>query len=210
MLSALRNCRNNDDSLKKRKEKKRSGGRQSETWGWGWGAKHFRETQHRRPKGTSVRGNTSLRRSLLITQHANPSLFKLAKYSPGATRGSTPAQIYRQRGGVGSSVKACSVRYWHALPPCLSAACQWTPRCCNVPYYRCQHSHARDIPRREDAHVNNYMQHMIYDLEKCFLPSAKGRGEGLLRSPSRRARLLLAKRHSDCNNVGKRGEADSL
>lgn len=112
------------------------------------GAKHFRETQHRWPKGTSVRGNTSLRRSLLISQHANLSLFKLAKYSPGATRGSTPAQIYRRRGGVGSSVKACSVRYWHALPPCLSAACQWTPRCCNVPYYRCQHSHARDIPRR--------------------------------------------------------------
>lgn len=148
ILSALRNCRNNDDSSerekKKRKQKKSGEGGPAER------VNVFCEIQHWRPKGTSVSGNTSLcPRILHKSRRANLSLFKLAKCSPRRDTGPTPAQIYREWGGVGSSVNLCSIHYWHALPPCLSAACQWTPHCCNVPYCCCQHSHTTDMPRRE-------------------------------------------------------------
>lgn len=103
------------------------------------------EIQHWRPKGTSVSGNSNLRRWFSISQHANLSLFKLAKYSPAVTR-ARPRHKYTGS-GVGSSVKARSVCYWHAPPPCLSAARQWTPRCCKVPYCCCQHSHTAAAPR---------------------------------------------------------------
>lgn len=101
ILSAHRNCRNNDDSLKKKKDKSRGAGSQG---------KHLREIQHWWPKGTSVRGNTSLRRWFSITQHANLSLFKLAKYSPAVTR-ARPRHKYTGSG----------VGWGHQLRPALSA-----------------------------------------------------------------------------------------
>lgn len=108
---------------------------------------------------------------------------------------------------MGSSVKACSVRYWHALPPCLSAACQWTPRCCNVPYCCCQHSRATDTPRRGGTRSTCERLHATHDIRsKEMLPPLSERSRRRAASNlSRRTHLLLPalllKRHSDCNNV---------
>lgn len=154
----------------------------------------------------------SLRRWFSISQRANLSLFKLAKYSPTMTR-ARPQRKYTASGGVGSSVKACSICYWHALPPCLSAARQWTPHCCNVSYCCCQHSPATNMPwgiGECNAYMYNYMQHMIYVTKQ----KAKGRGNraslnlnwcsspSACTSPSSKTLWL-----QQCK---KRGEADSL
>lgn len=125
-----RNSANNDGSLK-------------EVGDWG---KHFAEVQPPLLSLVTQAFAVGFRRS----QYVNLSLFKLAKYSSAVTWERPRHKKNRQRGGVGSSVKACSVRYWHV--PCLSAACQWTPHCGNDPYCCCQHSHTL-IYKEQEVHT---------------------------------------------------------
>jgi len=117
--------------------------------------------------------------------------------------GTTPAQINREWGGVGSSVKACSVYYWHALPPCcqLPANGHLTAAMTHI---AAVNTHTTDISQRRGGHslhVNNYMQQMITDVEKCFVSSLKGRGASDLNCCTRLLKLAPLLRNTDCNNV---------
>lgn len=131
----------------------------------GAGSQDKHEIQHWRPKGTSVSGNSNLRRWFSISQRANLSLFKLAKYSLVVTQ-ARPRHKYTGSG----------VGWGHQLRPVLSAIGMHTRLVCQLlsnghlsaamSHIAAVNTHTTLIYHEEEhaPHVNNYMQQMIYDL----------------------------------------------
>ena len=165
---------------RERKKKKRSGGRQSETETGGQNIFVKHNTGGRKERLWEVTQASAVRFSYPSMQ--TWACLSLLNTLP-ARHEARPRHKYTG-GGVG---------WGHQLRPALSAIGMHSRLVCQLlanghlaaamSRITAVNTHTPAIFHEEDAHVNNYMQHMIYDLEKCFLPFSKRSRRGAAFEP---------------------------